>query len=166
VTSVTLVCAGWACLDGRSWETEDAAAKLPGAVFGLGDGVGAIEEKSDDFFEGELADVNGAVDAIGGLDPVHFTDGDVPWDGFATIAEFDVEEIAAEDHGHAVKGIVMPRRGFARRELVAPDQVIAAMMQNLLTFRQAHGAFLCGTSAPPDGPPPRRGIGFSGKGYH
>ena len=122
MTSVTLACAGRAWFDWKSWEIKDAAGELLRGVFGLGDSVGAIEEKGDDFLEREFADVHGAVDAIAGFDPEDFPGGDVPRDGFGAVAEFDVEEIAAEDDRDAMVRIVVPGSGLARGETLAADE--------------------------------------------
>jgi hypothetical protein len=99
-----------------------------GVLVGLGDGVGAIQEVSYDLLEELLADVHGAVDTIAGLHPVHFTNGDLPSQRFSTVTELDVEEIPAEDYGHAVKGVAVPRCGFSRSQALAPDQNFSAMV--------------------------------------
>lgn len=107
-------------------------------ILGLGDGVGTIEEKSYDFFEWFLANVYGAVDAIGRLGPIHFPDADLPGLRFCSISEFDAEQIPAENHGHAVIRIAVPGRGFARSEPLPPDENIFAVMENLLIFSEFH----------------------------
>lgn len=123
----------------EEWPRE--AEKLPGllrVVLGLRDGVGTIEEKSDDLFEGLLADVHGAVDAIGRLDPIHFADRNVPGLRFPAIAELDAEQVAAEDHGYAMKRVAMPRRGFAGRQPLPANENVSTMVQGLLSFCKFH----------------------------
>lgn len=84
-------------------------------VFGLGDGVGAIEEEGDDFLEGDFADIDGAVDAVARLDPIHYAGHYFPREGFAAVAKFDVKQVAAEDDRDAMVGVVVPGCRFARR---------------------------------------------------
>ena len=65
---------------------------------------------------------NAPVNPFGRLVPVGLPrcefDG-IPW---AAVAVFDRQRIARENHRHAMKGIVMPRRALARRETEAPNQ--------------------------------------------
>lgn len=112
------------------------------SVFGLGDGVGAIEEEGDDLLERKLADVDGAMDAVARLDPIHFADRDVPRDCFTAVAEFNVEQIAAEDDRDAMVGIVVPGCRFAGREALAADEEISAMVKDLLIFGEIHFSIL------------------------
>jgi len=100
--------------------------------------VGTIEEKSYDFLKELFADVHGAVDAIGGLDPIHFANRNLPGLSFSAIAELDVEQVSAQYYGHAVKGIAVPGGGLAGGQALAADKVISAMMQNLLILCQVH----------------------------
>ena len=111
---------------------------LQGPVFRLRYGVGVIQKKDYDFFEIFFADVNCAVNAIAGLGPIDFTHGNLPGQSLAAIAKFDFEEIAAQDHGHAVKGVAVPGCGFARRQALPPDQAVSAMVQHLLILGQIH----------------------------
>jgi hypothetical protein len=57
----------------------------------LRDSVGAVEKEGDDFLEGHVADVDGAMNTIGRLDPVHFADRNVPGERITAIAELDLE---------------------------------------------------------------------------
>jgi hypothetical protein len=122
--------------NGREWR--GGKPPLLRVSLGLRDRVGTIEEKSHDFFEGFFADVDGAVNAIGGFDPIHFADGDLPGCSFSAIAEFDAKQITAEDNGHAVKGITVPGCGFPRRQPLSPDENISTMMQDLLIVLRIH----------------------------
>jgi hypothetical protein len=91
-----------------------------------------IKKKSHNLLEYFFADVHRAVNAIAGLRPIHFANRDFPRLSITAIAEFDIQQIPAQDHGHPMKGIAMPRRRFPRRQPLSPDQVISAMMQHLL----------------------------------
>src|SRR5271165_3858638 len=103
-------------------------------VFRLRFPVRAIKEERYNFLKHFLSDVHRAVDAIGWLYPVHLADGDLPRHGFSAIAEFDMEQVAAQDHCDAMKGIAMPGCRLARRQPLPPDKVISAMMQDRPPF--------------------------------
>src|SRR5208283_4779524 len=96
--------------------------------------VRTIKEEGHDLLEYFLPDVHGAVNAIGRLDPIHFTDSDLPWHSFSAIAELDVEQVAAQDDGHTMKRVAMPGCRLARRQPLPPNQVISAMMQHRAPF--------------------------------
>jgi hypothetical protein len=118
-------------------------------IFWLRLGIGTIEEKSYNLLKHFPAHIYGAVDAISRLDPIHFTHGDVPRHCLAAVAELDVEQVAAQDDGHAMKGIAMPRRRLSRREPLPPNQIVSAMMQDLLICRSFHVRFpICGLDLP------------------
>jgi hypothetical protein len=97
-----------------------------------------IKEKSYNFFEDFLADVHGAVNAIGRFHPIHFANSDVPWLSCSAIAELDREQIAAQDYRQAMKWIAMPRRRLPRCQPLSPDQVISTTMQHLLISERFH----------------------------
>jgi hypothetical protein len=101
-------------------------------------GVWAIEEERYNFLEYFLANVHGAMDAIAWLDPIHFAHRNLPWQSFAAIAELDMEQVSAQDHGHAMKGIAMPGCRLAWRQPLPPHQVVSAMMQHLLISCRFH----------------------------
>jgi hypothetical protein len=94
--------------------------------------VGIVQKKRDDFFEYFFADVDGAVDAVGRLGPIHFAYGDGPRQSVAAVAKLDVKPVAAQDHGEPMKRIVMPGCCLSRRQPLPSHQVISAMMQDLL----------------------------------
>jgi hypothetical protein len=104
--------------------------------------IGTIEEESHDFFEGYVADVHGAVDAMARLRPIHLAHRNLPRLSFSTIAKFDVEQISAQHHRDSVKGIAVPRRCLPRRQPLSADEIISAMVQHLLISRQFHVSFL------------------------
>ena len=97
-------------------------------ILGLGVGAGTIQEESYDFLEEVLADVHGAVDAVAGLRPVHFANGDLPRQSCSAVTELDAEQVPAQDHGYAVKGVSVPRGGLARGQALAADQNVSAMV--------------------------------------
>ena len=68
------------------------------------------------------------MDAVGWFYPIHFAHGDIPCLGFSAVAELDIKEISAQDHGDAMKGIAMPRCRLAGRQALSADQVISAMV--------------------------------------
>ncbi len=82
---------------------------LLGVVLGLRHSVRAIQEKGYNLLEYFFPDVHRAVDAIARLDPIHFADGDLPRHGFPAVAKLDLQSIAAQNNGHAMKRIAMPR---------------------------------------------------------
>src|SRR5690348_13239235 len=69
---------------------------------------------------------------LGGLDPVHLARFDVPRNGFAAITKFNVQTISAQNHRDPMKRVSMPRRRFARRELLPAHEGCPATMQHLL----------------------------------
>jgi hypothetical protein len=91
-----------------------SGSMLMRTLFRLRFRVSAIEEKGYDLFEWFFADVNGAMDPIGRLNPIHFTRGDLPGMRFAPIAKLYLQQITAQHDGDAMKGVVMPGRGFSR----------------------------------------------------
>jgi len=113
-------------------------AALLGVVLRLCHRIRTIKEESYDLFEDFLADIHGAVNAIGRFHPIHSANSNFPRLSLSAVAELDVEEIAAQDHRQTMKGIAMPRRRFPRRQPLSPNQVISAMMQHLLIFYQFH----------------------------
>ena len=102
------------------------------SFFRLRLGVRVIKKKSYNLLEYLFADVHRAVDAIAGLRPIHFANCDFPRLSFTAIAELDIQPISAQDYGHPMKGIAMPRCRLPRRQPLSPDQVISAMMQHFL----------------------------------
>ena len=87
---------------------------LPCLLFRLRHGLGPVHEEGGDFFEHLLARVDGAVYAIGGLQPINFASFDRLALAVSAIAEFKPEFIASEDHGNAVKRIAVPGSGLTR----------------------------------------------------
>ena len=107
-------------------------------VIRLGHGVRAIQEENYNLLEYFLPDVHGTVHAIARLDPIRFAHGDRPGLRVAAIAKLDIQQIPPQNHGQPMKGIAVPRRRLPRRQLLSPDQIISAMMQDLLICRQFH----------------------------
>ena len=68
---------------------------LAGGVFRLRICVWAIQEEGHDFLEELVAHVYGSVDAFGRVDPIYFTNGNVPRQAFPAIAKLDLEKIPA-----------------------------------------------------------------------
>jgi hypothetical protein len=123
----------------RTGEIDTGGEKrLFGVVFRLRLPVRAIKEERYNFLKHFLSDVHRAVDAIGWLDPIHFAHSDLPRHGFSSVTKLDVEQVAAQDNSHAMKGIAMPECRLARRQPLPPHQVVAAMMQDLLIWRWFH----------------------------
>ena len=100
--------------------------------FGLRVGVRTVEKKSYNFFEHFLPRVDGAVDAVARLRPVHFARRYLPRQGFLTLAELDAQLVPAQHHRDTMMRIAMPGCCFSRREKLPPHQVIATMKQYLL----------------------------------
>jgi hypothetical protein len=107
-------------------------------LLGLGLRVRTIEEESYNLLEDFFPDVHRAVNAIGWLGPIDFAYSDLPREGFSPVAEFDVQQITAQDYCYPVKGIAMPRRRFAWRQPLSPNKVISAVMQHLPIRRDVH----------------------------
>ena len=68
---------------------------LLGVVLWLRLSVRAVKEKRHDLLEWLFADVDGAVDALARLHPIHFANRHLPRLSFATVAEFDIQHVAA-----------------------------------------------------------------------
>jgi hypothetical protein len=113
---------------------------LSGVVFGLGNGVGAVKKEGHDLFEHGLADVDRAVDAIGGLGPVHFAHGHFPGESLSAIAKLNVEKVAAQDNGYTMVGVVMPGRRLSGRQPLPAHEIISVVMQDLSVGGSLHRA--------------------------
>jgi hypothetical protein len=92
-----------------------------------------IEEKRHDLLESLFSNVHRPVNAIARLGPIHFSRGDVPGESRAAVAEFDLQQISAQDHGHTMEWIAVPRAGFSRQQTLSADEVISPVMQHFLT---------------------------------
>ncbi len=106
--------------------------------FGLRFRIRAIKKEGYNFLEHFFPDIHRAVHAIARFHPIYFANRDLPWDRFAAVAEFDVDQIPAEDDRDAMERIVMPGRGFSRLEPQPAHQVIPATMQHLLLRFRLH----------------------------
>jgi hypothetical protein len=69
--------------------------RLYDVIFGLRNGVRAIEEKGYNLFEHFLPSIHSAMDAIARVRPIHFSWSNLTLESFALIAEFDIQQIAA-----------------------------------------------------------------------
>jgi hypothetical protein len=99
-------------------------------------GVGTIQKERHDLLENLLANIHGSMDAIAGLNPIHFPYRDLPRQSFSAVAELDLQQISAQNYRYPVIGIVVPGCGFARRQPLPPDKTISAVMQySLLAHR-------------------------------
>jgi len=105
-------------------------------------GVRTIKKERYDLFEYFLADIDRAVDAIARFHPIYFANRNLPRQSFSAITELDIEQIPAQNHSHAVKRIMVPRCGLARRQPLPPNQIISAMMQDLLICHKAYSLSL------------------------
>jgi hypothetical protein len=79
-----------------------------------------IKEKSHNFLKYFFAYIHRSVNVIARFGPVHFANCDFPRLRFATIAELDVQHIPAQDHGHPMKRIAMPRCRLPGRQSLSP----------------------------------------------
>jgi len=73
--------------------------------------VRAVEQEDRDLLVGLLADIHGAMNALGRFFPVHLSRRDL--DALAAVAIFNREEIATQNHSDPVKRIAMPRHCLA-----------------------------------------------------
>jgi len=78
--------------------------------------VRAVEQEDRDLLVGLLADVHSPMYAVTRLFPLDLSRRNLDALTLAAIAAFNRDEIAAQDHGNAVKWIAMPRHGFAGRK--------------------------------------------------
>jgi hypothetical protein len=118
--------------------TRAASDEPLGLIFRLWIGVVAIEKKCDDLFEDFFADVHGAMHSIARLDPIDLADFELPRHRCGAIAKFDMQQVSAQHYCYAMKGVVVPRRGFSGREPLAAHKTVSAMMENLLIWSGRH----------------------------
>jgi hypothetical protein len=76
--------------------------------------IRAVEKKDRNLFVWNVADVNGAMNAITGLIPIDLPRCDCDVLPRMTVAKFDIQNIAFEDDRHAMERITMPSCGLAR----------------------------------------------------
>jgi hypothetical protein len=140
---------------------------LFGTVLRLRLRAGMVQKESHDFLKDLLPNVYGAMYSISWFYPVDLADSNIPWYGLTAVAKLDVQKIAAQDHGHPMKWIVVPGRRFAGSELLASHEVVSTMVQHLLVCRQLHIVFPARILPSLSGRgstciPPPCAVGFSG----
>lgn len=106
----------------------DGALRLGRRLVG---GVGVIEEEDGDLLVRDGADVDAAVDAVGGFVPVHLAGRGADTMGRCAVPVLDLNRLAAEDDRNAVVGVPVPGQGLARFKTEPADQRRGAVMENL-----------------------------------
>ena len=128
-------------LQTHAWQQDECRSSEFGLlrlILGLRIRVVTIEKECNDLFKNFFADVDCAMHPVAGLNPIDFADYHFPRHRLSAIAKLDMQQITAQNHGHSMIGVVMPGRGFSRREPLPPHKVISAMMQHVLVSDGRH----------------------------
>jgi hypothetical protein len=92
------------------------------ALFRLWHRVRAIQKEGYDFLEHLLSHIHRTVNPVAGLGPIHLARPDFAGLGRSAIAELDVEQTPAQDHGDAMIRIAMPRGRLPWIEALSPTR--------------------------------------------